>query len=89
MKIIEKLDTSSWSYLCRCSNCETKLEIEATDIRHSHSSGDGVYPSSEYYYVYCPVCSHSVNVTATVIPKVIQVEAQKRSAPRSSSYFDR
>lgn len=89
MKIIEKLDVSSWSHNCQCSNCETKLEIEATDLCHSHSSSDGAHPSSENYYAYCPVCSHPITVAATVVPKIVQIEAQNRSSTRSLSYFDR
>jgi len=89
MKILEKPDVDSWSHNCRCSNCETKLEIDATDIRHIHSPSDGRYPSSDTYNVQCPVCSHHINIPPALIPKIIQIEAQKRSSPRSSSYFDR
>jgi hypothetical protein len=87
MKIISQLDTRNWSLECKCGHCESKLEINATDIRHSHSEGDGIYPASDSYSVQCPVCVHYINVPATDIPKVVQLTAQKSS--RSSSYFDR
>jgi hypothetical protein len=87
MKIIEKIDVSEWSHLCRCSNCETKLEIEATDLNYNFSDRDGIYPGSGSYSTKCPVCPHYIHVPASEIPKIIQVDAQKRATQCASSYY--
>lgn len=86
MKIISQIDTSTWSHKCKCGNCESQLEVEASDIRHSHSKSDGIYPSSDSYYVCCPVCSYSVIILTNDMPKIVQIEAQKRCAPSPSLY---
>lgn len=88
MKIIEAPDANSWSHPYTCDNCETKLEIEVNDINHTHSSRDGIYPPSENYSACCPVCSHYFCVLVKDLPKIIQIEAQKRSARARSSYLD-
>lgn len=91
MKVINKPNIENWSYRCKCDKCdkcESQLEINAMDICYTHSQGDGRYPALDTYNVYCPVCSHGVNIPVANISKIIQIEAQKRWAPRMS-YFDR
>lgn len=89
MKIIEKLDTSSWSHNCNCSNCETKLEVEATDLHHTHSEADGTFPASDNYSAQCPVCSHYITVPVNELPKIVQVQVKQKSWRGPSSYYDR
>lgn len=89
MKIISQPDTEHWLHKCKCGKCESQLEANAMDICHTHSQGDGIYPAADTYNVKCPVCSNRIHVPSSVIPKIIQIEAQKRSAPSSSSYLDR
>ena len=86
MKIIEKIDVSNWSYNCQCSDCETKLEIEAVYLHYTHHNRDGIHPPSDIYSAKCPVCFNYINVLANEIPKIIQIEAQKR-APKNSSVW--
>ena len=86
MKIIEKPDVSGWSHSCKCKNCETKLEVEAADLHYTHSEGDGIYPASDNYYAQCPICSHHIYVPVNGVPKIVQIEAQKR-APKYSSVW--
>lgn len=86
MKIIEKVDTSNWSLECKCKECETKLEIEATDLRYYLSERDGIHPASDNYSVQCVVCSNYIYIPVGSIPKIVQIEAQQRS--RRNSYLD-
>lgn len=86
MKIIEKQDTRSWRLNCECKECETKLEIEATDLSYYLSERDGMHPSSDHYSVQCVVCSNNIYIPAGSIPKIIQIEAQQRA--KRNPYLD-
>ncbi len=86
MKIIAKQDVSNWSYHHTCSKCETQLEVEANDLHHYHYDGDYRDPSYDSYSACCTVCSQSFTVPTNKIPKLIQIEAQKR-APKHSSVW--
>ena len=55
MKIIEKVDVSNWCYNCQCTDCETKLEIEAADLHYTRSDRDGIHPPSDNYSAKCLV----------------------------------
>lgn len=79
MKVISKPDVSDWAYAKTCTNCDSQLEIEQSDIKHGHSNADGIYPASDYYYVNCSVCQTTINIPIEKIPKLIQIEAMRRN----------
>lgn len=81
MKIIKKADTANWKYKFTCSNCETELEAEASDLNY-HVYNNGVYdrgPTSEEYKVKCLVCNTGKVVPINSIPRALQYETQQKS----------
>ena len=88
MKIISQFDVSSWSHNCKCAKCDSELEADSTDVRHTHSERDGVHPASENYHVECPVCQNNIYLSVKSIPVAVQIDAQKRAVRASSSYLD-
>ncbi len=90
MKIIKKQDVSGWNYKYTCSNCESELEVESSDLTYKHyTSMDQREPSYDSFSVSCLVCGQSHIVPGKNIPKLIQIEAKKRSSSGSGGYFDR
>ncbi len=88
MKVIKKQDVSGWSYKYTCTNCESELEVEPSDIKHTHYSGDQREDPYDTFTVYCAVCLQSHTILLDKIPKLIQIEVKKRSS-RGGGYFDR
>lgn len=80
MKILKKAESSAWKHVFTCAKCESELEAEAIDVVHLHHTGDMRDPSFDTYYVTCTVCSHRHDLITNKLPKVVQLEAQKRSS---------
>jgi hypothetical protein len=91
MKVIKKEDTSHWTYKHICKDCDSELEVEAKDLRHTHYDGDFRDPAYDTYSAQCAVCTRTFTVPVNKIPKLIQIEAQGRTQRYSGSggYFDR
>jgi hypothetical protein len=79
MKIIKKPDTSTWKYTFTCASCTAELEAEATDIVYNYYSGDYRESGYETFSLTCPVCSHSHTLKKDFLPKIVQLEAKKKS----------
>lgn len=80
MKILKKAESTAWKHVFTCGKCESELEAEAIDVVHEHHAGDMRDPSYDSYHVTCPVCSQKHILTFVEMPKVVQLEAQKRSS---------
>ena len=94
MKIISQPDVSGWKLKHECSKCDSVLEIEAHDLQYKYYSGDqrDYSSASESFTCNCIVCGNVFYVANDSIPKLIQIEAKKRSETKSygsGSYFDR
>jgi transcription elongation factor Elf1 len=79
VKILKKAEPSNWKHVFTCMKCESELEAEAIDVVHLHHTGDMRDPLFDTYYVTCIVCSHRHDLITNKLPKVVQLEAQKRS----------
>jgi hypothetical protein len=86
MKIIKKQDTTNWTYKHICSGCDTELEIEAKDLIHRHYDGDFREPGYDKYSANCAVCQCDISVQENKIPRLIQIEAKKRSSGNRTNY---
>lgn len=89
MKVIKKQDTTQWSHKHTCDKCDSELEVEPKDLRHKHYDGDFRDPAYDVYLAQCPVCADEFTISSKRIPKLIQIEAQERTARRTTGYFDR
>lgn len=89
MKVLKKQDVSGWSYKHTCANCDTELEVEASDLRYHRYDGDCREPGYDSFTANCSVCSQSFTVLTTKIPKLIQLEAKNRSSSGGGGWYDR
>jgi transcription elongation factor Elf1 len=80
VKILKKAEANTWKHVFTCEKCESELEAEAIDVVHEHYVGDMRDPSFDNYHVNCAVCAHKHNLPTNKLPKVVQLEAQKRSS---------
>lgn len=85
MKVIKKQDTSIWTHKYICETCDSELEIEVQDI---HYRGDFRNPGFDDYWVTCLVCSAETSLSRDELPKLVQLQAQKR-VQNSDSQRDR
>lgn len=88
MKIIKKQDVSGWAFKHTCTNCESELQVEPSDLRHSSYPGDMRESGYETFTANCVVCSQSFTIANDKIPKLIQIEVKKRSSS-TGGYYDR
>jgi hypothetical protein len=79
MKVIKKEDVSNWSYQHTCKNCDSVLEVEASDLRYWHHTGSIREPSYDSYDALCPICNNSFGIILDDIPKLIRIEVKKRA----------
>ena len=79
MKVLKKLDVSNWRYKKTCEKCDSELEIEVSDVKHQHYSGDQRDPSYDEYWANCPVCSAKLQITKDKMPKLIQIQVEKKT----------
>lgn len=89
MKVIKKQDVSGWEFKHTCSNCESELQVEQSDLRYSSYPGDQRESGCETFTASCAVCNQSFEIAITNIPKLIRIEVKKRSASSSGGYYDR
>jgi hypothetical protein len=89
MKVIKKQDITNWSYKHICDNCESELEVEGKDLRYNKYDGDMREPGYVTYSACCAVCSEIFTIDEKKIPRLLQIEAEKRTARSSTGYFDR
>jgi transcription elongation factor Elf1 len=80
MKILKKAEANTWKHVFTCEKCESELEAEAIDVIHVHHAGDMRDPSYDSYHVTCAVCDHKHDLMTNKLPKVVQLEAKKRSS---------
>jgi transcription elongation factor Elf1 len=64
MRILETPDVKGWRQELGCSNCGTRVEVEASDLHKVSDPRDGDYATCR-----CPTCNHSLTLTAALIPK--------------------
>ena len=88
MKIIKQVDVSNWKYRFTCTSCDSELEAEASDIKHTshYDQRDAQYDT---YCVYCPVCSTSKSILEKDIPKALQVKIKSKKTISYGGPFDR
>jgi hypothetical protein len=79
MKIIKKADASQWSYKFSCGSCYSELEAEASDIVYKNFPGDYRESGYETFSLTCPVCNQSHSLRKDNLPKIVQLEAKKKS----------
>lgn len=80
MKILKKVEVNTWKHVFTCTKCESELEADASDVVHEHHAGNIRDPSFDTYHVTCPVCEYKHSLSFKEMPKVVQLEAQKRSS---------
>ena len=91
MKVLKKTDTSKWSWRTKCVKCESELEAERGDIKHSLSEDDGPFrPGSiDLWTITCPMCSNEIYLSEKEIPKLLQMEVkQKKFSSPGVSFVD-
>jgi hypothetical protein len=79
MKVIKKPNTD-WTLKHTCKKCTAELEIEKTDVVYEHhTSCDPREPGSwNTWTARCPICSETIQILETSIPKAVQVEIERR-----------
>lgn len=77
MKVLNKVDTSNWSYKFICGSCDSELLAEKSDVKRTYYAGDFREPSSENFSCKCAVCGNSHNIPPGSIPKAMKVELKK------------
>lgn len=88
MKILEA-GVAVFSYVFRCSSCESKCEADGSDLIYSPGGADPRGDSwEESFAVQCGVCRATVQVPNGQIPPLvkIQVREEARATTRSTQY---
>jgi len=92
MKVLKRPDTS-WSYKHTCAQCTAELEVEKSDVKYHHYSGDFREPEYETWQATCPVCSSVFSINEKNIPKIVQIEIKSNRTASTQygggGYFDR
>jgi hypothetical protein len=89
MKVLKRPNTS-WTMKHTCSQCTAQLEVEKGDLKFSSYPGDYRDPGYETWTATCPICAVPFNITASSIPKVVQLEVKRGLASPGTSYpFDK
>jgi hypothetical protein len=78
MKIIKKVDTSTWSYKHTCDTCDTELEVEKSDVKYQYFEGYGKDPDWDEWKAICPICFTAFNVPLENIPRAVRVEIRNK-----------
>ena len=67
MKIISKLDITTWLHKEKCYQCKTEMEADLKDLKYKTDrkySGSSNWDDSgwlvDVFYVSCPVCNHDI-----------------------------
>jgi hypothetical protein len=71
MKIIKKVDVNAWRHLCNCVRCDSKLEVEVTDLK-CKTFTDG----SKTLYFNCPVCYQLNYIAKDLTPRLVQMTVE-------------
>lgn len=79
MKIINKVDVSSWKFEHKCPGCDSTLEVEAKDLLCSHYDGDFREGAYDTFYTHCVVCAYMLTVPSDYIPKLLQAMVKKEA----------
>ena len=69
-----------WSYTFMCSECDSELQADASDLIHHHYDGDQREPGYETWCITCPVCAHSTIVKDDKIPKIVKINHAKKQS---------
>jgi hypothetical protein len=78
MKVISQVNIEDWSYECICDHCDSKLQVESNDLIYKFYDGDFREPGYSVYQVTCAVCNNMLDISGNKIPKLIQIEAEKK-----------
>jgi hypothetical protein len=81
MKILKEPE-KDWALKFACAGCGAELEAEATDIRVVRYDGDCREPSYTAFSVSCPCCKQDKALKEAALPKLVVIEALKRSKIR-------
>lgn len=79
MKVLSKQNTESWTQEHTCTECDAQLEVNIDDVKVKYVKGYS-YEDPDYYsyLVNCPVCFKSSTLITNLIPKLVQIEIQKK-----------
>lgn len=88
MKVISKPDTTNWKYRHTCVKCEAVLDVEKGDVKYHNYPGDFRDPGYETWSANCPICSSSISVPVSAIPKAVQMEIKKGLPSPGTSFAD-
>jgi hypothetical protein len=81
MKILKQPDISKWEYRFTCAGCNCELLATKDDIKYSSYEGYYNEPSSEAFYLECPVCQGHSSLEALTLPALLKIEVKKRLKP--------
>jgi len=69
MRVIStRQNIDNWSYEVTCSDCESKLEVSAGDLKRVDDPRDGNYAVCK-----CPVCERNITLDHVLIPRALWV----------------
>lgn len=76
MKILERKE---WCLEIACKGCQSKLGIEAKDVRKGERGGSYCENGEEAFWIACPVCEELNWLPTNKIPSGIQQKARSRN----------
>lgn len=83
MKVISIINLDNWKSLCICNNCNSKLEVEESDIlcryRDRRTKHFIIKNEKVDFYCVCPTCRHTVDIYT--IPGAIAEKIKEKNPP--------
>ena len=81
MKILKGPDPWTKVLTCAYQGCETKVEIEASDVLYGFLDHDYTELGDPSFYVECPTCGETIVIEE--LPKIVKNLAKQKFAKKT------